>query len=179
VANVGIFAASGFVPWKGALNSVTRLFTNPIDRNSVSGAIYANTPIIGPLRGSIALNTFGDPMGDQTIAGRLYAAGVPVTVRFPAGLPNEKAYDVVMKMGRGPAPARRNDIEKIYGPVPDQQFYEFSKIRGQALKKAMSANAAKLMAMDQEAYGEWVENISRAENPKAAKAVGMVKPPKK
>jgi hypothetical protein len=179
VANVGIFAASGFVPWKGALNSVTRLFTNPIDRNSIMGAIHANTPIIGPLAGRIALNTFGDPMGDQTIAGRLYAAGVPVTVRFPAGLPNEKAYDVVMKMGRGPAPARRNDIEKIYGPVPDEQFYEFSKIRGQALKKAMSANAAKLMAMDQEEYGEWVENISRAENPKAAKAVGMVKPPKK
>jgi hypothetical protein len=168
------FTASAFIPWKGAMASVTRLASEPVDTNTLSGVIYSNLPVVGPMLGRPAINNLGDPLGDRSMAGRLYREGVPLIVRFPAGA-DSRVYDLIMEQGRGPSAPRRSELEERFGVITPQQFYDFSKARGQFVKEAMNKNFDKLRALDPERYGRVLEAISREANAKAAKAVRLRK----
>jgi hypothetical protein len=81
-----------------------------------------------------------------------------------------------LEKGRGPSAARRNDLEKIYGPIKDNQFYDYAKVRGQALKEALIKDAPRIKGMKEEQFAEYIERISRRINPMAARTVGLKRP---
>jgi macrodomain Ter protein organizer (MatP/YcbG family) len=167
-----VFTSSAFIPWKGAMSSVTRMAFDPVDNKTMSGVIFANTPLIGPILGRPALNNLGDPLGDRTMAGRIYREGVPLVVRFPASA-DSRVYDLILEQGRGPSAPRRSELERQYGPLSPEQLYQFAKIRGGIVKAAMNERFDKLRAMDSEQFGSALESITGTANIKAARAVGL------
>lgn len=173
MSNQAIFTASALLPWKGAMASLTRLASDPVDKSTIEGTIYANLPIIGPVLGRPGLNVLGDPLGDNTFSGKLYREGLPIVARFPTGDESRKVYDLILEKGIAPTAVRRNELEKVYGTVTDDEFYRYQKERGQLIKAAMLAKADKLKAMDVERYRAAVNDITAAANPKAARAVGL------
>lgn len=168
----GAFALSGLAPWKAASNSVARLLTTPVDNNSVKGIILSNTPVVGPMFGKPALNVFSDPIGDQTISGKLYREGFPFIMRFPQ---NDRVYELVLEQGRGPSDPRRSDMARTYGDMTPEQFYQFTEARGKAIKAAMNERYDKLRAMDPKQFGSALTSITREANRKAAQVVGLKK----
>lgn len=169
----GMFTASAFVPWKGAMGSVTRLLSDPVETNTMSGVVLSNTPAVGALLGKPAINVLGDPLGDRSFAGRLYREGIPLVVRFPSTGSSSKAYDLILDQGRGPSLPQRAALERMYGPVDPEQFYLYSKKRGELIKAEMEKRYDKLRTLDPEQFAAAMEAISRSVNPRAAKAANL------
>ena len=169
----GAFTASAFIPWKGAMGSVTRLLSDPVETNTMSGVVLSNTPVVGALVGKPAINVLGDPLGDRSFAGRLYREGVPLVVRFPSTGSSSRAYDLIMEQGRGPSLPQRSALERMYGPIDPEQFYTYSKKRGELIKAEMEKRYDKLRVMDPEEFAAAMEGISRSVNPRAAKAANL------
>lgn len=168
------FSASAFMPWKGAMSTVTRMASDPVDNKTMSGVIWSNTPIVGPMLGRPALNNLGDPLGDRSAAGRLYREGLPMVVRFPASA-DSRVYDLIIDQGRGPSAPSRTDLEQQYGPLTPEQFYNFSKERGRLIKEEMNTRYEDLRKMDSEKFGNAMERIGRNAKRKAAQSVALKK----
>ncbi len=167
------FAASGIVPWKGALMSINRLLDDPPDTKTMEGMIQANVPF-AYMTGRPSLNVFGDVIRDNTLAGKAYREGIPLIPRFPTDDKSRVVYDLVLKHGKGPSIVDSGDVEK-YGAVTAEQLYGYAKIRGRMFKEEITTNAAKWNAYDSEQYSKALRRMATRINPKAAKEAGLQK----
>jgi hypothetical protein len=171
-----VFSQSSLViPWKAALGTPTRLLSTPVDNHTFEGVIYSNMPIVGPMLGKPALNSLGDPIGDTTFSGKLYREGFPLIVRFPQTGPGARVYKLILQQGRGPTYIQRGDLEEKYGVVTPDQFYEFTKVRGQYIKEEMNKRYDTLRALDPKQFGKVLTAITTVANARAAKAMGLRK----
>jgi hypothetical protein len=146
------YAASSLIPFSGAMKGVERVFTDPPDRSSVSGAIFANLPVFRSAFTEPAINALGDPIDDTSAAGKAWYSGSPLLFRIPENDDNKVVYGLIMQHGQGPPTALRSSVERRYGPLSNEEWTSYMQIRGGYVKKLMLQNAKELGRMDATAF---------------------------
>lgn len=167
------FGASGMIPWKGMTTSISRLIVDPQDKNTYLGAITSNIPVVGPLVGKPAVNNLGDPINDQSFSGKAFTVGLPIPLNVDTKGDNAVVYNLILSKGRGPSTLRKSDVEKSYGDLSDETFYQFTVSRGRRFKAALIRDAESIKAMDNDQYAAYLEKLSRSINPQVAKDLGL------
>ena len=154
------YSVSPIIPFNGTMMSLTRMLTNTPDKTSLSAAIFSNTPV-ALLAGYPALNTFGDPIGDQTARGKVLREGSPVSI---GGGNNEAAYQVVLKSGQAPPTPNRSQVERTIGLLTDEEWYRYSRARGQRLKALVTQQAATLNGMEPVKLNDRLGDLAKTAN---------------
>ena len=149
VSQLGYFGKT-FVPVLGA--SITRnisdIINDPVDRSSIEGAIYANTPIIGPWVGTKALNALGQPIRADDWGDKLYKLGVPVVFSFPKNTPENELNELILKQGGGPTIPTRANAQKRFGDVlTSKEFETYVREYGRVMSDKMFKNRTRLANM--------------------------------
>lgn len=163
VSQLGYFGKT-FVPVLGA--SITRnisdIINDPVDRSSIEGAIYANTPIVGPWIGTKALNALGQPIRADDWGDKLYKLGVPVVFSFPKNTPENALNELILKQGSGPTLPTRANAQKRFGDVlTDKEFETYVREYGRVMSDKMFKNRTRLANMKAVDYDDELEKYAR------------------
>lgn len=176
IASQATFTASALLPWKSALNTIQRVYAEPVDNNTITGSVWASTPLLGPVMGQTSVNIFGDSLGDTSPGGRFFSVGLP-SFGAPRG---GKAYDLVLQHGRGPSNYQRNQFSKTFETDDlDPTYREFVIRRGRKLKAAMEANYDRLKTVDTETYAEFLKRVTESINAQVASEMKLKRTSKK
>jgi hypothetical protein len=144
-----------FVPILGSSLSrnISDFINDPIDKSSVQGAIYANTPVIGPMFGTKALNALGQPIRGDDWNDRLFKIGVPLVFSFPKNTPENDLNILILKKGDGPAIPTRTNAQKKFGDViTDKEFEIYVREYGRVVSDKMFKNRKRLETMESKNY---------------------------
>ena len=163
VSQLGYFGKT-FVPVLGA--SITRnisdIINDPVDRSSIEGAIYANTPIVGPWIGTKALNALGQPIRADDWGDKLYKLGVPVVFSFPKNTPENALNELILKQGSGPTLPTRANAQKRFGDVlTSKEFETYVREYGRVMSDKMFKNRTRLANMKSSDYDDELEKYAR------------------
>jgi len=163
VSQLGYFGKT-FVPVLGA--SITRnisdFINDPVDRSSIEGALYANTPIVGPWIGTKALNALGQPIRADDFSDKLFKLGVPVVFSFPKNTPENALNELILKQGSGPTLPTRANAQKRFGDVlTDKEFETYVREYGRVMSDKMFKNRTKLANMKAVDYDDELEKYAR------------------
>jgi hypothetical protein len=156
VGQAGFFGKT-FVPILGAsvARNISDFINDPVDRSSLEGAIYANTPVIGPWMGTKALNALGQPIRADDWGDKLYKLGVPVAFSFPKNTPENELNELILKKGGGPSIPTRSNAQKRLGDVmTDKEFETYVREYGRVVSDKMFKNRKKLENMSVKNYDD-------------------------
>lgn len=170
-ASAAAYTAGPLVPYKGAMDSFTRVLSDPVDKSSISGALLANTPVAGGVFGQPAVNALGDPIDDRTPFGKAIREGSPVAIKVQN--PQSPAYQLILKHGQGPTTPTRGQTEAVYGTLSNQQWYELSKQAGRAVKAFMEKEAQWLNGLNAKDFNDAMTRISTDARANAAVDMGL------
>lgn len=163
VGQVGFFGKT-FIPIIGSSLSrnISDFINDPVDRSSLAGAIYANTPIVGPWIGTKALNALGQPMRADDWGDRLFKLGVPVVFSFPKNTPENELNELILKKGSGPSIPTRSNAQTRYGDaLTDKEFEIYVREYGRVVSDKMFKNRKKLENMSVKNYDDELEGYVR------------------
>jgi hypothetical protein len=163
VGQAGFFGKT-FIPGFGAsvARNISDLINDPVDRSSVMGSIYANTPIVGPMMGTKALNALGQPMRVDDFSDRLFRLGVPMVFSFPKNTPENDLNELIIKKGSGPSfPTRRVAQAAVGRPLDDKEFEAYVREYGRVMSDKMFKNRKRLENMPLQQYDKELENYAR------------------
>jgi hypothetical protein len=144
-----------FVPILGSslARNISDFINDPIDKSSVQGAIYANTPVIGPMLGTKALNALGQPVRGDDWNDKLFKIGVPLVFSFPKNSPENDLNILILKKGDGPTIPTRTNAQKKFGDVmTDKEFESYVREYGRVVSDKMFKNRKRLEGMNSENY---------------------------
>jgi len=164
LASQAAYFGKTFVPVLGSSLSrnISDFFSDPIDKSSLNGAIYANTPVIGPWMGTKALNGLGQPIRADDWGDKLFKLGVPVVFSFPKNTPENELNELVLKQGSGPTiPTRSNAQKRVGDVITDKEFEIYVREYGRIMSKKMFANRAKLARMKPSDYDDELSKYAR------------------
>jgi hypothetical protein len=162
-SQVGYFGKT-FVPLLGTsvARNITDFINDPVDRSSVEGAIYANTPIVGPWMGAKALNALGQPVRADDWGDKLFKLGVPVVFSFPKNTPMNELNELILKQGSGPTFPTRTNAQKRFGDIlTDDEFESYVREYGKVMSDRMFKNRTKLERMKPSDYDDELEKYAR------------------
>ena len=174
VASQAGYFGKTFIPIVGTslARNISDFINDPIDRSSMSGAIYSNIPIVGPMIGTKALNAFGQPIRADDWGDKLYKLGVPMVFSFPKNTPMNELNELVLSKGDGPTiPTRRNAEAKLERPMTNEEFYAYTKTYGDSVSKSMFRSRKSLERMDASRYQSQLEEYSQDASKRAIRAV--------
>jgi hypothetical protein len=138
----------------------------------MSGAIYSNIPIVGPMIGTKALNAFGQPIRADDWGDKLFKLGIPMVFSFPKNTIENELNELVLSKGDGPTiPTRRNAEARLERPMTNQEFYTYVKTYGDSVSKSMFRNRKSLERMDSSRYQSELEDYSKSANERATRTV--------
>jgi hypothetical protein len=163
VGQAGFFGKT-FVPILGSSLSrnISDFINDPVDRSSLQGAIYANTPVVGPWIGTKALNALGQPMRADDWGDKLFKLGVPVVFSFPKSTPENELNELILKKGSGPSIPTRSNAQKRFGDVlTDKEFETYVREYGRVVSDKMFKNRKKLENMSVKNYDDELEGYVR------------------
>jgi hypothetical protein len=163
VGQAGFFGKT-FIPGFGAsiARNISDLINDPVDRSSVMGSIYANTPIVGPMMGTKALNALGQPMRVDDFSDRLFRLGVPLVFSFPKNTPENELNELIIKKGSGPSfPTRRVAQAAVGRPLGDQEFEAYVREYGRVMSDKMFKNRKSLENMPTPQYDKELERYAQ------------------
>jgi hypothetical protein len=163
VGQLGYFGKT-FIPVLGT--SITRnisdFINDPVDRSSIEGALYANTPIVGPWIGTKALNALGQPIRADDFSDKLFKLGVPVVFSFPKNTPENALNEIILKQGSGPTIPTRSNAQKRFGDVlTDKEFETYVREYGRVMSDKMFKSRTKLANMKPADYDDELEKYAR------------------
>lgn len=163
VGQLGYFGKT-FIPVLGT--SITRnisdFINDPVDRSSIEGALYANTPIVGPWIGTKALNALGQPIRADDFSDKLFKLGVPVVFSFPKNTPENALNELILKQGSGPTLPTRANAQKRFGDVlTDKEFETYVREYGRVMSDKMFKNRTRLANMKAVDYDDELEKYAR------------------
>lgn len=153
-----------FIPVLGTsvARNITDFINDPVDRSSIEGAIYANTPIVGPWMGAKALNALGQPIRADDWGDKLYKLGVPVVFSFPKDTPMNELNELILKQGSGPTFPTRTNAQKRFGDIlTDKEFETYVREYGKVMSDRMFKNRTKLARMKPSDYDDELEKYAR------------------
>jgi hypothetical protein len=153
-----------FIPFLGTsvARNITDFINDPVDRSSVEGAIYANTPIVGPWMGAKALNALGQPVRADDWGDKLFKLGVPVVFSFPKNTPMNELNELILKQGSGPSIPTRTNAQKRFGDIlTDDEFESYVREYGKVMSDRMFKNRSKLERMKPSDYDDELEKYAR------------------
>jgi hypothetical protein len=163
VSQAGYFGKT-FIPLLGTsvARNITDFINDPVDRSSVEGAIYANTPIVGPWMGAKALNALGQPVRADDWGDKLFKLGVPVVFSFPKNTPMNELNELILKQGSGPSIPTRTNAQKRFGDIlTDDEFESYVREYGKVMSDRMFKNRSKLARMKPSDYDDELEKYAR------------------
>jgi hypothetical protein len=144
-----------FVPILGSslARNISDFINDPIDKSSVQGAIYANTPVIGPMFGTKALNALGQPIRGDDWNDKLFKIGVPLVFSFPKNTPENDLNILILQKGDGPTIPTRTNAQKKFGDViTDKEFEIYVREYGRVVSDKMFKNRKRLETMESKNY---------------------------
>jgi len=159
VSQAGFFGKT-FVPILGSSLSrnISDFINDPIDRSSLEGAIYANTPIVGPWMGAKALNALGQPIRADDWGDRLFKLGVPVVFSFPKNTPENELNELILQKGSGPSIPTRANAQKRFGDaLTDKEFETYVREYGRVVSDKMFKNRKQLEKMSVKDYDDQLQ----------------------
>lgn len=174
VASQAGYFGKTFIPIVGTslARNISDFINDPIDRSSMSGAIYSNIPIVGPMIGTKALNAFGQPIRADDWGDKLFKLGLPMVFSFPKNTPMNELNELVLSKGDGPTiPTRRNAEAKLERPMTNEEFYAYAKTYGDYVSKSMFRSRKSLERMDASRYQSQLEEYSQDASKRATRAV--------
>ena len=174
VASQAGYFGKTFIPIVGTslARNISDLINDPIDRSSMSGAIYSNIPIVGPMIGTKALNAFGQPIRADDWGDKLFKLGVPMVFSFPKNTPMNELNELVLSKGDGPTiPTRRIAESRLERPMTNEEFYVYVKTYGDSVSKSMFRSRKSLERMDASRYQSQLEEYSKDANERATRVV--------
>jgi hypothetical protein len=163
IGQLGFFGKT-FIPGIGAsvFRNISDMINDPVDRSSVTGSIYANTPMVGPLMGSKSLNALGQPTRVDDWSDRLFRLGVPVVFSFPKDTPENELNELILKQGSGPSfPTRRVAQAAVGRPISDQEFETYVREYGRVMSDKMFKNRKRLENMPTSQYDRELERYAQ------------------
>jgi hypothetical protein len=172
-SQLGYFGKT-FIPIVGTslARNISDFINDPIDRSSMSGAIYSNIPIVGPMIGTKALNAFGQPIRADDWGDKLFKLGVPMVFSFPKNTPMNALNELVLSKGDGPTiPTRRIAESRLERPMTNEEFYAYVKTYGDSVSKSMFRSRKSLERMDASRYQSQLEEYSKDANERATRVV--------
>jgi hypothetical protein len=158
------FFGKTFIPVIGSSLSrnISDLFNDPVDRSSIEGAIYANTPVVGPWLGTKALNALGQPIRADDWGDKLFKLGVPVVFSFPKETPMNELNELILKQGSGPTIPTRANAQKRFGDVlTDKEFEAYVREYGKVMSDKMFKSRTKLANLKPADYDDELEKYAR------------------
>lgn len=170
---VATTASASVLPLKQLLQSVSDMFVGPLDQSSI-GAVVANQfPIIALPLQTRAVNRFGDELYDRSWYGRIAQTGVPIAFQVSKTPDNEDLYTTLVEKGAAPPELRRYIVEEKYGTLSDNQFAQFAKISGDALKTSVLDNLSNLKTEPTAAVKGFLGDAARQADSQAAQKLGL------
>ena len=163
VGQAGFFGKT-FVPILGSSLSrnISDFISDPVDRSSMQGAIYANTPIVGPWLGTKALNALGQPIRADDWGDKLFKLGVPAVFSFPKNTPENELNELILSKGSGPSIPTRSNAQKRFGDVlTDKEFEVYVREYGRVVSDKMFKNRKKLESLSVNKYDDELEKYVR------------------
>lgn len=158
------FFGKTFIPVLGSslARNISDLFNDPVDRSSIEGAIYANTPVVGPWLGTKALNALGQPIRADDWGDRLFKLGVPVVFSFPKETPMNELNELILKQGSGPTIPTRANAQKRFGDIlTDKEFETYVREYGRVMSDKIFKSRTKLANMKPADYDDELEKYAR------------------
>jgi hypothetical protein len=158
------FFGKTFIPVLGSslARNISDLFNDPVDRSSIEGAIYANTPVVGPWLGTKALNALGQPIRADDWGDKLFKLGVPVVFSFPKETPMNELNELILKQGSGPTIPTRANAQKRFGDIlTDKEFETYVREYGRVMSDKMFKSRTKLANMKPADYDDELEKYAR------------------
>jgi len=153
-----------FIPVLGTslARNITDFINDPVDRSSIEGAIYANTPVVGPWLGTKALNALGQPIRADDWGDKLFKLGVPVVFSFPKNTPENALNELILKQGGGPTIPTRSNAQKRFGDIlTDKEFETYVREYGRVMSDKMFKNRTRLANMKPADYDDELEKYAR------------------
>jgi hypothetical protein len=163
VGQAGFFGKT-FIPIVGSSLSrnISDFISDPVDRSSMQGAIYANTPIVGPWLGAKALNALGQPIRADDWGDKLFKLGVPAVFSFPKNTPENELNELILSKGSGPSIPTRSNAQKRFGDVlTDKEFEVYVREYGRVVSDKMFKNRKKLESLPVNKYDDELEKYVR------------------
>ena len=174
VGQAGFFGKT-FVPILGSSLSrnISDFISDPVDRSSMQGAIYANTPIVGPWLGTKALNALGQPIRADDWGDKLFKLGVPAVFSFPKNTPENELNELILSKGSGPSIPTRSNAQKRFGDVlTDKEFEVYVREYGRVVSDKMFKNRKKLESLAVDKYDDELEKYVRGYSIDGIKVTG-------
>lgn len=169
------FSAMPAVPVLGAgvVKNLSDFFSEPMDRTTKEGAIYANMPIVGPLLGKPALNGYGQTLGELHFSEKLKKSfGVPFTLLKGQSPDDMKLMTLTFKFGNGPEFLRRQDVENaLQSSLSDEEWYLAAKTYGEENRAYAIKDFDNLMKDDPKTFAKIMSNYARGSKEIAIQAV--------
>jgi hypothetical protein len=160
--------ATGFIPFAGTLRTINKL-VDTRDTTTMGGAFIAATPVAPAVLGKPALNVLGEPVMQDLTGLKLQKLGLPITISSPLPL-----YRVMANQGLDdvevirPIWPLRSAIEKrIKRPITDEEFYDYTKEYGNAVRDAMKAEFDSLKTLPPEGFKARLKAFSDSAKTKA------------
>jgi hypothetical protein len=163
------------VPFSGLQRSVRDMIVGQVDYSTPQAAFEANFPILGWSGSSQAINRFGDPLYDHSWYAKVSRTGVPIAFGVADNTQNRELYLALVDKGVAPQPLRRSLIEEHYGPLTDEQFNQFAKTSGTALKTELIQNLPALQSMSSPDAKKFVAKAVQAADLQSASNLGLVR----
>lgn len=169
------FSAMPAVPilGTGIAKNLSDFFSQPIDNTTKEGAILSNIPIVGPIAGKPALNSYGQRLGELRISEKLKKSfGVPFTLVVSDNEEDNKLTSLTLKFGDGPTPLRREDVEnELRSAISDDEWYLAAKTFGDRNRSYVLKNYNRYEKMKPAGFSKVMSALGKASKANAISAV--------
>lgn len=169
------FSALPAVPLLGTgiAKNLSDFLSQPIDNTTKEGAILSNIPVVGPMLGKPALNSYGQKMGELRFSEKLKKSfGVPFTLVVSDNEEDNKLTGLTLKFGNGPTPLQRTDIENYFKEaITDDEWYLAAKTFGDRNRSYVLKNYEKYSALKQKGFDSVMSDLTSGSKMAAIKAV--------
>lgn len=169
------FSAMPAVPilGTGIAKNLSDFFSQPIDNTTKEGAILSNIPIVGPIAGKPALNSYGQKLGELRVSEKLKKSfGVPFTLVVSDNEEDNKLTSLTLKFGDGPTPLRREDVEnELRAAISDDEWYLAAKTFGDRNRSYVLKNYNRYEKMKPAGFSKVMSALGKASKANAIAAV--------
>jgi len=169
------FSAMPAVPilGTGIAKNLSDFFSQPIDNTTKEGAILSNIPIVGPIAGKPALNSYGQRLGELRVSEKLKKSfGVPFTLVVSDNEEDNKLTSLTLKFGDGPTPLRREDVEnELKSAISDDEWYLAAKTFGDRNRSYVLKNYNRYEKMKPAGFSKVMSALGKASKANAISAV--------
>jgi hypothetical protein len=169
------FSAMPAVPilGTGIAKNLSDFFSQPIENTTKEGAILSNIPIVGPIAGKPALNSYGQRLGELRVSEKLKKSfGVPFTLVVSDNEEDIKLTSLTLKFGDGPTPLRREDVEnELRAAISDDEWYLAAKTFGDRNRSYVLKNYNRYEKMKPAGFSKVMSALGKASKANAISAV--------